>query len=133
MTSKRILFLEDEEELVADMPSVMGRFGFQIDATADINEALSWFNTRQYDAVLLDIAMQPTNDMDAAALGWGRETGVEVARRMHKSKSHVPLIALTVIRDDQIRSRMREAGICKIINKPAEVQQIADELRSVNR
>jgi CheY-like chemotaxis protein len=123
-----VLFLEDEPRLVQNLPSLLKPKGLDLVATTSIQEALQWFGEHTYDAVLLDTIMPPTEDMDAEALGYGLETGVEVARRMKALKPQVPVIALTVMHDPEIQRRMREAGIVDIINKPAEPDQIAEVL-----
>jgi DNA-binding response OmpR family regulator len=72
--------------------------------------------------------MPPSADMDAEAVEYGRETGVEIARRMKALKPQVPIIALTVVSDPEIRTKMREAGIAYIINKPSDLEPMVDAL-----
>jgi len=126
----RILFLDDEEELVANLPKVLKDDGFEIEATADIHDAIERFSEHDYDAVLLDMGMPPTDDMDADSVGYGRRTGVEVARRMHGLKPHIPLALLTAIGDRKTHAAARKHGVVRVIPKPAEVEQIAEGLRA---
>jgi CheY-like chemotaxis protein len=104
-----------------------------VTGTVFIDEALERFAKEDFDVVLLDIMMAPAADMDAEELDYGRETGVEVARRMKAIKPDVPIVALTVLTDSKIRAEMREAGIVEILNKPSEPEQIADFLWQVIR
>ena len=128
----RVLMLEDEEDLVRYLPMHFKEKGLETVATTSITEALESFTKEAFDIVLLDIMMPPTEDMDAKQLDYGRETGVEVARRMKSIKPDVPIVALTVVNDQEIRARMRTAGIVEIISKPSDPDQIADALlRSV--
>jgi len=124
----KVLFLEDEQSLVQDLPRVLKNMDLNIVGTTSIAAALELFSNERFDGVLLDIAMPPTEDMDAKATSHGRETGVEVARRMQVINPTVPIVALTVVGDKEIQTRMREAGIVEIINKPAEKEQIAETL-----
>ncbi len=126
---KLILFIEDEEELVRDLPPILESKGFEVMATTDIAEALRLFAESDFDVVLTDIAMPPAEDMNGKALAYGRETGIEVARRLRGIRPNIPIVALTVIRNPEIISRMRKAGIRHILNKPQELQCIIETLQ----
>jgi len=129
----RVLFLEDEEILVEDLPILLKEKGLEVKSTTSIAQALKWLAQEEFDTVLLDIMMPPEEGMDAEKLDYGRETGVEVARRMKAIKPEVPIVAFTVVRDPRIRAAMRDAGITTVLNKPQELEQIADALRQVIR
>ena len=129
----RVLFLEDEEDLVEYLPHLLKEKALEVIGTASIDEALERLATEDFDAVLLDVMMTPTEDMDAEELDYGRETGVEVARRMKATKPDVPIVAFTVITDSEILTELREARVTKILNKPAEPEQITDALWQVIR
>lgn len=130
----RVLFLDDERSLVQALPRLLKSKGLYMIGTTSITEAIELFAKEKFDAVLLDVMMPPAEDMDAEALDYGRETGIEVARRMQTQKPAVPIVALTVVRDREMQARMREAGIVEIINKPAETEQIVETLlRTISR
>ena len=129
--SYRILFLEDEEDLVEDLPRLYKQRGIEIVGTISIPDALRLLKEEHFDAVLLDIIMPPTEDMDAERVDYGRRTGVEVVRRMKKIKPHIPIVALTVITDPEIRTEIYKAGVKTIINKPADPERIYEELQRV--
>ena len=128
---KRILFIDDESELVEDLPVVLKEEGFEVVATTDVAEAIKLFKESEFDIVLTDIAMPPSPDMDAREVEYGRETGVAIAAKIHRLKPSVHIVALTVIRDPEIVTRMRQAGIQEILNKPVEVEAIIEVLRRV--
>jgi CheY-like chemotaxis protein len=128
----RVLFLEDEEDLVLYLPRVL-KEDLEIVGTTSIDEALRRFAEEDFDAVLLDIVMPPADDMDAEQLNYGRVTGVEIARRMKDIKPNVPIVAFTVVTDPEIRAEMWKAGIDQIISKPSEPDQIAYGLWRVIR
>jgi CheY-like chemotaxis protein len=96
-------------------------------------EGSRWFAEESFDAVLLDICMPPAPDMEPDAVQHGRETGIEVARRFHAQKPTVPIVALTVVYDEEIKTRMRDAGIREIINKPTDPGPIGDTMLRVVR
>lgn len=127
----KILFLEDELDLVEDLPVLLRESKLEVIGTASIPKALNLVANEKFDAVLLDIQMPPMEDMNAEAVGYGRETGIEVARRIKVIEPAVPIVALTVVTDSRIHAKMQEAGIIKIISKPSEVEQIAQTLLRV--
>jgi CheY-like chemotaxis protein len=133
MTRPRVLFIEDEKELVVDLPLVLESKGFDVTGAPDVQEGLQLFLDLEFDVVLTDIAMSPSNEMDRKAVAYGRETGIEAVRRMRAAKATVPIVALTVIRDRDILARMKEAGIGWVLNKPQEIGQIAETLRRALR
>jgi CheY-like chemotaxis protein len=124
----RILYIEDEIDMVKDLPPVMKEWGLDITATVSIEEAFRLFSKESFDAVLLDICMPPPVDIDPEKVEYGRETGVEVARRLKNQRPEVPIISLTVVTDPEIKARMRGAGICRIISKPEDPFPIADAI-----
>ena len=127
----RVLFLEDEEILVEDLPILLGEEGFDVSSTVSVTDALKWFGEQDFDAVLLDIMMRPAEDMDAARLNHGRRTGIEVARRMKAIRPDVPIVAFTALKDPEVLVQVRNAGAIRIIAKPAELEHIAQVLREV--
>ena len=125
----RVLFLEDEPDLAEYLPIVLANRGLEVIGTTSIDKTLELFEKEDFDAVLLDIMMSPTPDMDAEKLDYGRRTGIEVARRMKAAKPDVPIVAFTVVTDPKVRQEMRKAGIVvMIISKPDEPARIAQEL-----
>lgn len=130
---RRILYLEEGEDLVRYLPMLLQEKGLVVTGTTSVDDALAFFAEQDFDGVLLDIFLPPTDDMDAESLDYGRETGVEVARRMKALKPHVPIVALTVVTDPEIQEHMKAAGIVSTVNKPAEPDAIAEALWQVLR
>jgi len=130
---KRVLFIEDEEELVRDLPPILESKGFEVTATTDVAEALRLFAESDFDLVFTDIAMPPSAGINGKSVAYGREMGIKVAEQMHVAKPNVPIVALTVIRDPVIVSRMRKVGIRYILNKPQELQRIVETLEKAVR
>ena len=122
----RVLFLEDEPQLVETLPIVLQEINaeLRVVGTSDIAEALARIEREDFDAVLLDISMPPSKDMFLEEIEYGRLTGIVVAQRIRKLKPDIPIVALTVVSDVQARQKMRDAGITDVINKPAEIEEI---------
>jgi CheY-like chemotaxis protein len=129
----RVLFLEDEIMLVEHLPILLREKGMEVSSTASVHDALDKFANESFDAVLLDIMMPPAEDMNAERLNYGRMTGVEVARRMKDIKPDVPIVVFTVLTNPEVWKELWEAGVARIVNKPSEVDTVADALWQVIR
>jgi CheY-like chemotaxis protein len=127
----KILFLENEEDLIENLPPLLKLKGLEIIPFDSIPEALDQLAQEHFDAVLLDVMMPPSEDMDAEKLDYGRMTGVEVARRIKSINQEIPIIAFTVLTDSEILDNIRKAGVVKIIHKPSEPDQIAETIWQV--
>ncbi len=127
----RILYLDDEEDMEEFLPLLLKQRDIDVISTNSIPEALNKLREDLFDGVLLDIMMPPTDSMDEQKLDYGRTTGLEVAKRMKSIKPETPIVAFTALTDPEIRKKMYEVGIKKIINKPAELDEIVTALRQV--
>lgn len=129
----KILYLEDEDVLVDVLTELLQLLGWEVKSTKSIPDALQWFQEQDFDIVLLDIMMTPAEGMDSKKVDYGRETGIEVARQMYELKPSVPIVAFTVLRDEQLRAKIFQAGAVDIINKPAEFDDIRIRLQQALR
>ncbi len=129
-TMHRVLFIDDEPDAAEDFSFLLRPYGLEVVAKQSIEEALVLFRKERYDAVLVDICMPPTAYMSGAVVEHGRETGLEVARRLKKLKPNVPIVAFTVVSDPEIMGRMRQAGICDVIHKPSLAEAVAEALQN---
>lgn len=126
---KRILFIEDEEFLLEQLQMALSEY--DIVPANSAQKGIELAQTMQFDAVLLDIMMPPSDDMDPEMVGYGRATGVEVCRRLRSEHPDVPIVVLSVVRDRKILNRIKDAGANEIINKPAPPSRIAEVLGEV--
>ncbi len=129
----KILYLENEEILVKHLPVLLKDHGLEVTSTDSPDNALALLSKEAFDAVLLDIMMPPSENMDVEQIDYGRETGIAVAKQIRKLNPKIPIVAFTVLTDPEIQGKMRAAGIGLSINKPSEPGQIADALLHVIR
>jgi CheY-like chemotaxis protein len=128
-----VLYLEDEPDQVEALSILLNARGFNVIGKTDISEALHVVANQELNVVLMDMMMPPSDDIDPELVEYGRETGIEVARRIKALKPELPIVALTVVGDTSIRAKMLKAGIIAIINKPSDVGPIVDQLNAVAR
>lgn len=125
----KILWLEDEETLITYTSlHLEKKYNFKVTATTSIPKALDLVSKETFELMIIDIMMPPEQEMDRLAVANGRETGVDVARRVKNIKADLPIIALTVVNDEEIRKRMSAAGIVGVIEKPVEMNKLVEKI-----
>jgi ActR/RegA family two-component response regulator len=58
----RILFVDDEPNLLLTFPTILEQHGFQVTAAATVSEALAQIATRQFDALISDLNIGEPGD-----------------------------------------------------------------------
>jgi cyclic di-GMP phosphodiesterase len=110
--SKRVLVVDDQEEMARALERALRAFGYQIELARDGIEALAKVRLG-VDLVFLDAEMP---GMD----------GFEVARRIREDAElgDLPIIMVTALSDARDRLHAVEAGINDFITKPFELTEL---------
>ena len=126
-------FDESRIDGTVEMPDWRGRFDLRFSrgplklyySVDYMPEALTAWEKRPYDVVLMDIEM-PVLD--------GFETTRELRRREHaQSRGRTPIIALSADAMLENRDRAREVGMDEFITKPIEIERLRRMIWSVVR
>jgi len=116
----RILIVEDEAKIAADLQQALTEAGYLTEIAADGEDA--WFrgDTEDYDAVILD-------------LGLPKLDGMTVLRRWREAKRSMPVLALTA--RDSWRDKVDgiDAGADDYLTKPFRMEELLARLRSILR
>ncbi len=116
---RRALIVDDDDDLVTLVKSVLERAGMDVSTARDGVEALRRLYTRRPDIVILDL-MLPELD------GW------EVLRRI-RQLSDVPVIVLSALKDTSDVVRGFNLGADDYIGKPFLPSELVSRLRAVLR
>jgi len=117
---ERILFVDDEEEIVTLIKDGLGKLGYEIVSGRDGREALEIFqkSPEKFDLVITDYTMP---DMK----------GIELAKKILSIRADIPLILCSgfdeIINNDEPAS----SGICRFIVKPYTVVTLAIDIRNI--
>ncbi len=116
----RILVVEDELRIAADICRGLEAANYAVDTVADGNEA--WFKgeTEDYDAIVLD-------------LGLPRLDGLSVLRRLREAGIVTPVLVLTA--RDGWRDKVEgiDAGADDYLAKPFQMEELLARLRAITR
>lgn len=121
MTAKRILVIDDEEDIreVAQLSLEMVG-GWEVLTAGSGSEGIAKADAEQPDAILLDVMMP---DMDGPA------TFAQMQR--HSGTQHIPVILLTAKVQATDQRRFAELGVAGIIAKPFDPMNLANQVAKV--
>jgi len=117
---KKILLVDDEEQLIGIMANVLQDEGFAVKTTFSAEDALSAFESYSPDLIISDVKM-------------GRMDGFAMFERLNALQSHrkVPFIFLTGLDDRLGQQRADSLGATAYVNKPFDVDDIVGMVKKL--
>jgi len=107
----KILLAEDEETLAVGLEYNLNDEGYTVDWAKDGKQALHFFETRNYDLLILDI-MLPYLD------------GFEIAKRVRTKSPQMPILMLTARTSSEDKVRGLELGADDYMTKPFHLEEL---------
>lgn len=107
----KILLVEDEETLAVGLEYNLADEGFLVDWAKDGKQALSFFETKHYDLIILDI-MLPYFD------------GFEIAKQVRVKSPQMPILMLTARTSSEDKVRGLELGADDYMTKPFHLEEL---------
>jgi DNA-binding response OmpR family regulator len=120
MDTPKLLLVDDETAIIANLAPFLKRSGFDVATAADGEEALKQVAALRPDVVVLDV-MMPKID------------GREVLRRLRNAGDWTPIILLTQVGEAGERAMALEEGADDYLNKPFDPHELAARIRAVLR
>jgi DNA-binding response OmpR family regulator len=116
----RILVVEDEPRIAADIRSGLERANYAVDSASDGEDA--WFKgeTEDYDAIVLD-------------LGLPRLDGLSVLKRLRRAGIATPVLILTALDGWRAKVDGIDAGADDYLTKPFQMEELIARLRAITR
>lgn len=119
-TRARVMLIDDEEAITANLSSFLQRAGFDVAIATDGEDALRQIPQFQPELIVLDVLM-PLMD------------GREVLRRLREANNWTPVILLTQVGGSTERAMAIEEGADDYLNKPFDPYELIARIRSVLR
>jgi DNA-binding response OmpR family regulator len=116
---KRILLIEDDEDLCNELAEYLSRHGYHVDAYSDADSLRGSMDELPFDLILLDL-MIPGDD------------GIELTREL-RARSNIPIIMITGKADVVDRVVGLEIGADDYIAKPFDFRELRARIRAVSR
>lgn len=120
MPTPRILLVDDETAITANLAPLLERAGFQVTVAGDGEQALHQVVKGSPDLIVMDVLM-PRLD--------GRAT----LRRLRQQGNWTPIILLTQVGEASERAMALEEGADDYLNKPFDPHELVARIRAVLR
>jgi two-component system response regulator CpxR len=115
-TPLRVLLVDDEKEFVQTLSDRLRLRQFASEIAYNGQEALDFTDKEDTEVILLDLKM-PGID------------GIEVLKKIKKSKPHIEVIILTGHGSEQDRKTCMESGAFAYLHKPADIDIITETMK----
>ncbi len=115
----RILLVDDEPLILKGLRFSLQQEGYEIDQSADGEEALDKILSNPYDLVLLDVMLP-------------KLSGIEVCQRVRET-SDVPIIMLTAKGEDMDKILGLEYGADDYMTKPFNILEVKARIKTILR
>ncbi len=118
--TERILFVDDETQLVRLHETSLARLGYSVEAFSDSAEALAAFQADPdgFDLVITDLTMP-------------KLTGIELTRRIKQLRPNIPILLCTGDVESIIDDKSKMSGIWGYLQKPIRLRTMANTIRQV--
>jgi two-component system, NtrC family, response regulator HydG len=112
LTSKRLLFVDDEQGIRVTLSAILRRYGFTVTLAATVAEALDKIKPEEFDLLLCDLNINREDD------------GLEVIRAMREVNPHCVTIVLTGYPNEESAEESIRLGIDDYIAKPTNADTL---------
>lgn len=116
---RRILLIDDDEQLAVPLALIFKRFDFELDSATRPSSGLAKLRSTDYDVVILDVMLP---EMD----------GFELCRTIRR-ESDIPIVMLTARGDVMDRVVGLEIGADDYLPKPFEPRELLVRLQTILR
>ena len=116
----RILFVDDEQELVEIGKQMLERLGYEMVARTDPAEALEIFREKpeRFDLVITDLTMP-------------NMTGIQLARELKQIRPDIPVILCTGFSEKKDSEKAEASCVSELVMKPVVKKEMAERIRKV--
>lgn len=116
MAHESVLLVDDEEEFTRILSERIESRGAHVDTAANGIEALDKAKSRQYDAIILDLAMPKLN-------------GLETLKCLLELNPNLQVILLTGHATVQTGVEAMKLGAVDLLEKPTEIQKLMESIQ----
>jgi two-component system, NtrC family, response regulator len=113
-----ILAVDDEQNLLELLLTVLRKRGFKVKTALNGMEALKLLDQESFQLALLDLKMGPVN-------------GVELLREIKDRRPVIKVIMMTAYPTTETRIKASENGASAYLTKPVDIQKLVDTINSL--
>src|SRR5581483_10895859 len=112
-----ILIIDDEMAIRESLETLLGMEGYHIEVAATAEEGLTRLGEREFDLVLLDLALPDRN-------------GLDVLADLHAQDPHLSVIMITAYGTVENAVRAMQSGASNFIQKPWDNEKLLADVRA---
>jgi len=120
MGKTRLMIVDDEVDLLAELKPLMERSGYQVISATNGEQALELIAAEKPDLIVLDMLMP-------------RLDGRDVLRRLRESGNWTPVILLTKVNNTTERVLSLQEGADDYLNKPFDPLELVARVQAILR
>jgi DNA-binding NtrC family response regulator len=113
-----ILAVDDEQNLLELLITVLGKRGFKVKTALNGIEALRLLDQESFQLALLDLKMGPVN-------------GVQLLKEIKDRRPIIKVIMMTAYPTNETRSQASANGASAYLTKPVDIQKLVDTINSL--
>ena len=113
-----ILAVDDEQNLLELLITVLGKRGFKVKTALNGIEALRLLDQESFQLALLDLKMGPVN-------------GVQLLKEIKDRRPVIKVIMMTAYPTNETRTQASANGASAYLTKPVDIQELVDTLNSL--
>lgn len=117
MASSLVSIVDDDESVRDSLPLLVKTFGFMVDAFSSAEEFLASGRLSQTKCLILDVAMPGMS-------------GPELQSELKRQQVEIPIIFITAVRDEAVRTSMLERGAVECLFKPFNPGALREALKT---
>jgi len=110
-----ILAVDDEQNLLELLITVLGKRGFKVKTALNGIEALRLLDQESFQLALLDLKMGPVN-------------GVQLLKEIKDRRPVIKVIMMTAYPTNETRTQASANGASAYITKPVDIQKLVDTI-----
>jgi two-component system, NtrC family, response regulator len=114
-----ILAVDDEQNLLELLLTVLGKRGFKVKTALNGIEALRLLDQESFQLALLDLKMGPVN-------------GVQLLKEIKDRRPVIKVIMMTAYPTNETRMQASANGASAYLTKPVDIQKLVDTINSLS-
>lgn len=114
-----ILAVDDEQNLLELLITVLGKRGFKVKTALNGTEALRLLDQESFQLALLDLKMGPVN-------------GVQLLKEIKDRRPIMKVIMMTAYPTSETRTQASANGASAYLTKPVDIQKLVDTINSLS-
>ena len=114
-----ILAVDDEQNLLELLMTVLGKRGFKVKTALNGVEALRLLDQESFQLALLDLKMGPVN-------------GVQLLKEIKDRRPIIKVIMMTAYPTSETRTQASANGASAYLTKPVDIQKLVDTINSLS-